>query len=94
MQGSAAAARVAARNQRSGNWIWQLRVEGCDRVAATCKFSTRQLSLPQERAGLGWRVCAVGLGARRWGARREAKTGGWVSRGWGTAPEPEPGSRQ
>lgn len=63
-----------SRNQRSGNWIWRLRVEGCDRVAATCKFSTRRLSLPQERAGLGWGVCAVGLGARRWGARREAKT--------------------
>ena len=93
MQGSAAAARVAARNQRSGNWIWRPRVEGCDRVAATRKFSTRQLSLPRERAGLGWRACAVGLGARRW-ARREAKTGGWVSRGWGTAPEPGPGSRQ
>lgn len=63
-----------SRNQRSSNWIWRLRVEGCDRVAATCKFSTRRLSLPQERAGLGWGVCAVGLGARRWGARREAKT--------------------
>lgn len=76
MQGSATAAQVAARNQRSGNWIWRPRVEGCDRVAATHKFSIRQLSLPWERAGLGWQVCAVGLGAWRWGARREAKTWG------------------
>lgn len=62
-----------SRNQRSSNWIWRLRVEGCDRVAATCEFSTRRLSLPRERAGLDRQVQAAGPGAPRWGARwREA----------------------